>query len=269
MIVKNSGFQLPFLYKLDMDIQVNNLKFAYRDEDVIKDISCQFFPGRFYAIIGPNGSGKSTFIKLLNRILKPGGGRVCIDGKPIENYRRKQLARIIGYVPQSEERRLPLTVFDTVMVGRRPHLGWTPGRKDHLKVEETIREFSLDHLAFRPADELSGGELQRVHIARALVQEPRILILDEPTSSLDLKHQIEVMKLLREISHSGITVIMAIHDLNLAFRYADRFVFLKNGNVLANGGDEIITEDNIEKLYEVGIKKIDNGNYVYVVPVME
>lgn len=252
-----------------MKIQVEHLKFAYRDDDVIKDISCQFLPGRFYSVIGPNGSGKSTLIRLLNRILKPGEGAVYIDGKPLRAFRRKQLARIIGYVPQSEERRTPLTVFDTIMVGRRPHLGWTPGRYDHLKVEETIREFSLDHLAFRSADELSGGELQRVHIARALVQEPQILILDEPTSSLDLKHQIEVMKLLRDISNKGITVIMAIHDLNLALRYADCFVFLKNGHVLAMGGDEVITKENLEELYEVGIKRIENGNHVYVVPVMD
>jgi len=252
-----------------MELQVEQLKFAYHREDVLKDISCRFLRGRFYSVIGPNGSGKSTFVRLLNKILKPGGGVVYIDGFSLENYRRKDIARFVGYVPQSGERRVPLTVFDTVMLGRRPHLGWTPVRKDREKVEETIKEFSLQHLALRYTDELSGGELQRVHIARALVQEPQILILDEPTSSLDLKHQIEVMKLLRDISHQGITVIMAIHDLNLALRYADCFVLLKNGEILSMGGNEVITEENLEKLYDVEIKRIDNGNHVYVVPVME
>jgi len=252
-----------------MEIQVENLKFAYQREDVLRDISCRFLSGRFYSVIGPNGSGKSTFVRLLNKILKPGSGVVYLDGLSLENYRRKDIARLIGYVPQSEERRVPLTVFDTVMLGRRPHLGWSPARKDREKVKETIREFSLEHLALRHIDELSGGELQRVHIARALVQEPQILILDEPTSSLDLKHQIEVMKLLRDISHKGITVIMAIHDLNLALRYADCFVLLKNGNILSMGGKEVITEENLQALYDVGIKRIDNGSHVYVVPEME
>ncbi|MGM0375630.1 MAG: ABC transporter ATP-binding protein [Bacteroidota bacterium] len=252
-----------------MEIQVEDLRFAYHRENVLKDISCRFLTGRFYSVIGPNGSGKSTFVRLLNKILKPGSGVVYLDGFSLENYRRKDIARLVGYVPQSEERRMPLTVFDTVMLGRRPHLGWTPGRKDREKVEETIKEFSLQHLALRYTDELSGGELQRVHIARALVQEPQILILDEPTSSLDLKHQIEVMKLLREISHKGITVIMAIHDLNLALRYADCFVLLKNGSVLSMGGKEVITEENLKKLYDVEIKRIDTGNHIYVVPMME
>ncbi|MFW6202989.1 MAG: ATP-binding cassette domain-containing protein, partial [Marinilabilia sp.] len=113
-----------------MEIQVENLKFAYHREDVLRDISCRFMPGRFYAVIGPNGSGKSTFVRLLNKILKPRGGVVYLDGISLEHYRRKNIARLSGYVPQSEERRVPLTVFDTVMLGRRPHLGWTPGRKD-------------------------------------------------------------------------------------------------------------------------------------------
>ncbi|MFO8000466.1 MAG: ABC transporter ATP-binding protein [Marinilabilia sp.] len=251
-----------------MDIQTEHLKFAYNREDVLKDISCRFLTGKFYSVIGPNGSGKSTFVRLLNKILKPRGGLVYLDGQPLEKYRRKHLARLMGYVPQSEERRVPVTVFDTILLGRRPHLSWTPGRRDHEKVEEVIREFSLEHLALRHTDELSGGELQRVHIARALVQEPEILVLDEPTSSLDLKHQIEVMKLLRDISYTGITVIVAIHDLNLALRYSDCFVLLKEGNILSMGGKEVITEENLEKLYEVGIKKIETGDHMYVVPEM-
>ena len=253
-----------------MELHVDHLNFAYNRADVLSDINCQFRTGHFYSLIGPNGSGKSTLVRLLNRILKPRQGTVWLDGTSLENYRRKEIARLIGYVPQSGDRLAPLTVYDIIMLGRRPHLEWVPGGGDRQKVEEIINEFSLQHLALRHIHELSGGELQRVHIARALVQEPQILLLDEPTSSLDLRHQIEVMKLLRNISSKqGITVIMAIHDLNLALRYSDCFVLLKNGRILSMGGAEVITEQNLKQLYDVEIKKIDGNGHMYVVPLMD
>ncbi len=249
-----------------MDIHVDKLKFGYNQEEVLKEISCQFTAGKFYAVIGPNGSGKSTFIRLLNRLLKPRGGVVFLGDMSLDKYPRRHLARLIGYVPQWAQSQGPVTVYDAIMLGRRPHLTWAPGRRDHEKVEQVICDFSLEHLALRYTNELSGGEFQRVNIARALVQEPEILVLDEPTSSLDLKHQIEVMELLRDISHRNITVIIAIHDLNLAFRYADSFLLLKNGNIISMGGQEVITEENLEALYEVKIRKIRDGKDIYVLP---
>lgn len=251
-----------------MDINIENLTFGYNREEVLKDISCQFRAGLFYAIIGPNGSGKSTFIRLLNRLLKPRNGVVFVGDVLLENYSRRELARMMGYVPQSGNGQGTATVFDAVLLGRRPHLSWSPGREDLEKTEQILLDFSLEHLALRLTSELSGGELQRVNIARALVQEPRILVLDEPTSSLDLKHQIEVMKLLRDISHQGITVIIAIHDLNLALRYADNFVLLKNGEIISMGGQEVITEENLKTLYDVKISKVTRGEQVYVFPAL-
>lgn len=251
-----------------MDITVDNLTFGYNREEVLKEISCQFRAGFFYAIIGPNGSGKSTFIRLLNRLLKPRGGLVQVGDVSLEKYSRRELARMMGYVPQSGNNLGTATVFDTVLLGRRPYLSWSPGREDREKAEQILQDFSIEHLALRLTSELSGGELQRVNIARALVQEPRILVLDEPTSSLDLKHQVEVMKLLRDISHRGITVIIAIHDLNLALRYADNFMLLKNGEIISMGGHEVITEKNLKTLYDVEISKVTRGDQVYVFPAL-
>jgi iron complex transport system ATP-binding protein len=251
-----------------MDIQVDNLSFGYNKEKVLKNISCQFISGNFYAVIGPNGSGKSTFIRLLNRLLKPWEGNIFIGDKLLNKYSRQQLARLIGYVPQTSVNQGSSTVFDTIMLGRRPHLSWGPGLKDRQKVQQIMHDFSLDYLAFRNTNELSGGELQRVNIARALVQEPKILVLDEPTSSLDLKHQIEVMKLLKDISRQGITIIIAIHDLNLALRYANYYLLLKSGQIISKGGNEVITRENLKILYDVEISILNNGSHAYVLPVL-
>lgn len=250
-----------------MDIEVKRIEFAYsQDRNVINSLSCRFLSGNFYAIIGPNGSGKNTFIKLLNGLLQPTAGEILLDNKALKKYHRRELARHIGYVPQSGGYNGSSTVYDTILLGRRLHVNSAPGRNDREKTAQIIEEFSLDHLALRYTNELSGGELQRVNIARALVQEPEILILDEPTSSLDLKHQMEVMKLLKTISNRDITVIIAIHDLNFAMRYASCFLFLKEGNLISFGGEKVISEENLSRLYDVKINIIENDGRKYVRP---
>ncbi|MFW6352540.1 MAG: ABC transporter ATP-binding protein, partial [Bacteroidota bacterium] len=231
--------------------------------------TCGFESGGFYAVIGPNGSGKSKFIRLLNRLLKPDSGQIYLDGQQLKNYSRRYLAQHVGYVPQSGGSSGTSTVFDTVLLGRKPYLSWGPGRKDHEITEEIIHELSLQHLALRLTSELIGGELQRVHIARALVQQPDVLILDEPTSSLDLKHQIEVMKLLKNISGKKITVIVAIHDLNLALRYAMQFLLLKDGRIISMGNESVISEQNLKTLYDVDIQRIDRSGQSYILPKLE
>jgi iron complex transport system ATP-binding protein len=252
-----------------MDIEVNNISFGYSDSLILHNLECRFESGGFYAVIGPNGSGKSTFVRLLSRLLIPDSGQISLNGQKLKNYSRRFLARHVGYVPQSGESAGTATVFDTILLGRKPHLNWGPGRKDIRLTEEIIHEFSLEHLALRLTSELSGGELQRVHIARALVQQPDVLILDEPTSSLDLKHQIEVMKLLKSISQKKITVIVAIHDLNLALRYAQQFVLLKNGRIISMGDETIISEQNLKTLYDVDVQKIKSGGQSYILPNLE
>lgn len=252
-----------------MDLEVKNVSFGYSKEMILHQLDCRFESGGFYAVIGPNGSGKSTFIRLLNRLLIPDSGQIYLNGQKLKSYSRRYLARHVGYVPQSGGSSGTATVFDTVLLGRKPHLNWGPGRNDLELTEKIIHEFSLEHLALRLTSELSGGELQRVHIARALVQQPDVLILDEPTSSLDLKHQIEVMKLLKNISQKQITVIVAIHDLNLALRYAERFVLLKDGRIISIGDESVISEQNLKILYDVNIQKINSSGQSYIFPRLE
>jgi len=249
-----------------MRLSYNNISFAYNGKDVLHELSGEFEPGGFYAIIGPNGSGKSTLIKCLDHLIKPKSGSVLIDDTPIGKFQHKKLARMMGYVPQFMEDQNASTVFDTVMLGRKPHVNWFPGKKDSDLVSRILKDMTLDHLAMRNINELSGGEKQRVHIARALTQEPNILLLDEPTSNLDIKYQVEIMNLLKKISKQKITVIIAIHDLNLALRYAGHYTLLKNGEVIAHGPHDVLTEDILEELYEIRVKKILQDDNIYISP---
>lgn len=252
-----------------MVIEVENVSFGYSDKKVLHGLDCTFDGGGFYAVIGPNGSGKSTLIRLLNRLLIPDSGRIQLNGRSVKDYPRRFLAQHIGYVPQSGGSSFNATVFDTILLGRKPHIKWAPGKSDFQKTESIVHDFSLDHLALRLTGELSGGELQRVHIARALVQEPDVLILDEPTSSLDLSHQIEVMKMLKMVSAKGITVIVAIHDLNLALRYADQFLLLREGRIIAMGDERVISKQNLQALYDVKVQKVDVDGQSYILPLLD
>ncbi|MDG5798841.1 ABC transporter ATP-binding protein [Marinilabiliaceae bacterium ANBcel2] len=238
-----------------MMLEYKNISFAYHKEMVLKNVSGIINPGDFHAIIGPNGCGKSTLIKCLNNILHPNKGEVLLNGTPIKSFKKKDLAQTIAYVAQSSSNILPVKVFDTVMLGRVPYTEWFPGKKDKKIVDMVIDELQLNKMVNRNLNELSGGEKQRVHIARALAQEPGILLLDEPTSNLDLKYQIEVMELLKKITTKGISVILAIHDLNLAIRYASHFTLIKNGTITGQGKSDVLTQNRLEELYETKIKR--------------
>ncbi len=169
-------------------------------------------------------------------------------------------------MPQSEGGTFPATVFDTVLLGRKPHIQWSPQQKDLEITAAVIEKLDLSEISLKSINKLSGGQRQRVFIARALAQEPEILLLDEPTANLDLKHQLEVLKVLKELSHQGITVVIAIHDLNLALQYSDKFVLLKEGEIFATGGKEIISNKNIEKLYDIKVKIIKDDGHFIIVP---
>ncbi len=246
-------------------ISVDNLDFAYNGSLVLKNISHSFDEGKLISIVGPNGSGKSTLLKCLNRILEPKNGSILLEEKNLKNFKSQELAKKIAYVPQSEQFIFPITVFDTVLMGRKPHIQWSPGKKDIVITSQMIEQFDLKDISLKSVNKLSGGQRQRVFIARALAQEPQILLLDEPTANLDLKHQLEVLKILKKLSVQGITVIIAIHDLNLALQYSDDFVLLKEGEIFAKGGKEIISNENIEKLYDIKVNIIrENGNFIIV-----
>ena len=225
-----------------------------------------FEGGEFISIVGPNGSGKSTILKCIDRILKPNGGHINLDDRNLFNFTSDELAQKIAYVPQSEFGTFPATVFDTVLMGRKPHIQWSPQQRDIEITASMIEKLDLGDISLKSINKLSGGQRQRVFIARALAQEPEVLLLDEPTANLDLKHQLEVLKVLKNLSLQGKTIIIAIHDLNLALQYSDKFVLLKDGNIFATGGKEIISNRNIENLYDVKVKIINEKEDVVIIP---
>lgn len=249
-----------------MKITIQNITFSYNGIPALENINYKFEKGDFIALVGPNGSGKSTLIKCLNGILKVQKGTVLIDDKTIQSYTPGELAREMAYVPQSENKKAVLNVFDIVLIGRKPYINWKPARHDLEITAEILNTLHLDHIAMRDFNKLSGGQQQTVYIARALAQEPDILLLDEPTANLDIKHQIEVLELLRTLSYKGITVIIALHDINLALRYATKTMMLKEGRIFACGGKETITEKNIENLYDIKVKIVKDNEDVFIIP---
>jgi len=247
-------------------IEIKNLNFAYNGSLVLKNINYRFEEGKLISIVGPNGSGKSTMLKCLDNIIQPGSGEVTLDHKNIFDFKTNELARKIAYVAQSENATFPASVFDTILLGRKPFIEWSPLNSDLKIVAEMIKKLDLDQISLKNINKLSGGQRQRVFIARALAQQPEILLLDEPTANLDLKHQLEVLKILKHLSKQGITVIIAIHDLNLALQFSDRFVLLKSGELFASGGKEIISQPTIEKLYDIEVKIIEDHGQFIIVP---
>jgi iron complex transport system ATP-binding protein len=236
-----------------MILTVDELKFMYRNREVLNDIAFSISAGEIVAILGPNGVGKTTLLKCLNRILVPEEGVVTVDGDHITSLDLMEVARRIGYVPQRVETGR-LTAFDAVLLGRRPHIGWDITEKDLRIVDAAFKRFMIDHLRLSYIDEMSGGELQMIAIARAFVQEPKILLLDEPTSSLDLKNQIEILDRIRDIvTEHRIAVVMTMHDLNTALRYADRFIFLKDQSIYTYGDITTISAHEIEAVYGVPV----------------
>lgn len=178
-----------------MSLHVKDLSFRYDNTSILKHIHMQVEDGEVVSLVGPNGAGKSTLLKCINRILKIPTGTIIIDEEDVKDLNLKKLARIFGYVPQTSLHTFPATVFDTVLLGRRPYVDWVVSPKNKAIVYEMLILMDLDHMALRQFNELSGGEQQRALIARALAQEPKVLLLDEPTSNLDLKHQLEVLEL--------------------------------------------------------------------------
>ncbi|EJP6472555.1 ABC transporter ATP-binding protein [Clostridium botulinum] len=252
-----------------LEMLINNIAFSYGNKKVIKDINLNIKEGEIVSIIGPNGSGKSTLLKCINGILRPSSGSIYINSKEVSKMNPKELAKNVAYVPQATSEVFLQTIFETVLMGRKPHLKWGVGEKDLKVVEEILEYMELSDLAECYMDELSGGQKQRVYIARALAQEPKILLLDEPTSSLDIKHQLEVLQIIEKISRQRkTTVIMVIHDLNIAYRFSDKLVLIKDGQVHSyNSPDVVFTEENINFIYEVESLIIDTKLGKCVLPI--
>lgn len=247
-------------------LEVRELNFSYGHREVLKNVSLCIKPGTFCAFLGGNGAGKSTLLRCINGLLKAKPECVRWNGAETGQLTIRERAGIFGYVPQNTQTEYALNVMEIVLSGRLPHMGMKAGKQDLEKVSEVMEEFHLKDYAFRPFCQLSGGERQRVLIARAIAQEPQVLLLDEPTSSLDLKFQYEVMDLLHRISRNGITVAAVIHDLNLALDYADRTVLLSEGTVIAQGvpGGVLIPEQ-IRQAYGVETELVQIGRRSVIV----
>lgn len=248
-------------------ISLSGVHFSYNGVPVIMDLTHHFSKGSFTAVMGPNGSGKTTLIRLLNGMLKPDKGRVTINNRSTSDYPARALAKEMAYVSQMQQNVFPATVFDTVLLGRNPYIRWSPGKDDRRITAEIIVRLGLEEIALKDINKLSGGQRQRVFIARALAQQPSIILLDEPTASLDLLHQHDVLRLLGKLAESGITVVMAIHDLNLAIKYCSDFMILDNAELIAAGKREIFTEKLIEDVYRVKVRMIDDDNRKYILPL--
>lgn len=250
-----------------MIIDVDKLSFQYPGRKVLSDISFSVEKGECMAILGTNGVGKSTLLKCLNRILKHQSGQVVVQGEDIRTFSRNEYAQKIGYVSQHNQF-TRITVFDAVLLGRKPYIRWDATQKDLHIVEEVMDEMGLADFALRFVDELSGGELQKVAIARTLAQQPNILMFDEPTSNLDLKNQLEVAGIIKRIvKERQISAIVTMHDLNLALRFADTFLMVKDGCVYKAGDVSIITPESIMDVYAVPVRIREYDGLPVVIPV--
>lgn len=242
-------------------LRVNDLSFRYhKGPQILNDVGFELEGGRFMAILGNNDVGKSTMLKCFNRILNPQSGSVSLDGEELLALSQREIAKRIAFVAQSVPE-TQMTVHDVVMLGRRPYMSWGFTDHDHDIVHEAMLKLGLMDMRGRFLNELSGGERQKVVLARALAQQPKLLLLDEPTSSLDLKNQYQVLSIVRDICHeSGITAIVVIHDLNLALRFCDSFLLMKGGHVHAFGDRSILTRDSIREVYGVNAELAQVGN---------
>ncbi len=248
-------------------LTVEHLSYRYRSgPQVLRDVGFSLEDGQFMAILGNNGVGKSTMLKCFNRILAPDSGSVQADGEELLRLPGREIAKRMAFVAQSVPA-TQMTVYDMVMLGRRPYMKWGFTEEDHKIVHEAMDQLGVSHLRGRFLSQLSGGERQKVMLARALAQQPKILLLDEPTSSLDIQNQYQVLRIVRDICHDqGITAIVVIHDLNLALRFCDRFLLLRQGQVYRWGGREILDRQALWEVYGVRAQVAEvNGQSIVLV----
>ncbi|MCD8554733.1 ABC transporter ATP-binding protein [Seleniivibrio sp.] len=233
-------------------IEVTSLSFSYGKLNILNNISFSVPKGQVTALMGPNGSGKTTLLRSVMNIHKRSGGLVTVNGRPLESIHRDEFPRVMAYVPQHISNRFPVKVFDAVLMGRRKNLSWHIPSADIDAVEAVLDRLGLLELAMRDMTQLSGGQRQKVALARAVAQDADYIILDEPTSSLDVRHQIETMEIISSLAAEGKGVLMAIHDIQLAANRSDRALVLSGGRVYASGSPaDILNEEMLRKVYGV------------------
>ena len=255
------------------DISIENASFSYGlgEENLLDKINLNIEKGKFIGILGPNGCGKSTLLKVILKYLNPKEGIIKIENKELKEYTQSELAEILSFVPQKSSLTMPLTVEDVVYMGRVPYMKnkWTGfDREDREKVEKIMQMLKIDKFKNRVVFSLSGGEFQRVLLARALAQNTNIMLLDEPTSALDMNYALEIMRLTSYfVKNERLTAVMVLHDLNLASMYCDSIILLKNGKIAYEGTPkELFRPEILEEIYGFNCEVIENNGFSYVIP---
>lgn len=250
-------------------LSATHISFSYGQASVLRDVSLSLAAGELVALFGPNGSGKSTLIRVLLGQLAP-AGEVRWEDRPVAQWRRRELARVVAYLPQSPTFEAGQTVGEVLSTGRLPYWGafGIESPRDWQIVESVARQLELADLLHRRMDEISGGQRQRVFLGRCLAQEPRALLLDEPSTFLDLRHQLDLHQLLQKLAaERKIGVLMASHDLNLTSMHADRAIILHDGQIAAQGTpEEVLQPDLLHRVYGVQMRRLDDRGRVHLVP---
>lgn len=240
-----------------MVLKIEGLECGYGRRSVVKGADLVVDNGEVAALLGPIGSGKTTLIKCILGIARVFRGSVNIDGVHLSRASRRDWSRLVAYVSQSLERPLGMRAIDIVLLGRLPHIGFRYNDRDYEIAYKALGELGISHLAHRSVNELSGGEYQLIHLARALAQGARVLLLDEPVSNLDIKHQVVVMEKIREAARDkGVSVLMSMHDVNLALKYSDSVVFMRGGKIVARGPPQVVGPAIIKEVYDVDAKVV-------------
>ncbi len=247
-------------------LEVEGLGFSYQDHEVLKDMTFNAEENTILSILGPNGVGKTTLLKCICNLHKPTSGTMRIDGEDISSLSARNLAKKIAYVPQKTNA-TRTTTFDSVLIGRRPHIDWAITDRDMEIAWDIMSSLGLQDLSLKYVDEISGGEFQKVQIARAMAQEPRLLILDEPSNNLDIANQHLMMhSIFDAVRAKGMCTIMTMHDINLAVHYSNRFLFVKDGKIAAYGGKEVITSELIKDVYGISADVIYHNGMPFIIP---
>jgi len=248
-------------------ITLEEVTIAYQNQTVLEKVNLNIEKGVITTFLGPNGSGKTSLMSTINRTIKPVNGKIYIDGKDIGKLSFKNLSKIVATVPQLYNSYFNYSVFDMVLLGRAPHIGYMPKKDDALKAEEAICQMGIEHLKNKEFNRLSGGERQLVMIARAIAQNTEIILLDEPTSYLDLKNQLKVLSMVKEINLlKKATCIMTLHDPNQALMYSDKIVLFNNGSVVTGTIESMINAENIFNVYGIKVEVMNINGKKYVIP---